>query len=674
VPAALVASPAAAWQEVPYRALPGGNVATCLHATGAEGGLAALGPLGRRAVPLDVLAAGTGRPAVRARVRFPIVFDCPAIHEAGGAGVAAAPAVRPGTHSVEMRAAVRDPGGGFGTPLPLGRAPVGSIRFAAAAGGRGDAIVAWIEERRRQLGTSERLVVARRAPHAPFGAVQPLTPWLPAAATGSPAVSIDSGGRATVVWAQPNPRSDGVSAVKAASAPAGEGFGPAQVLTRGVSFVERLTLVTAPGGAALLAHDGGGEVRLYERAASAAGFGPSRRLGSPDPLTVAEATDPAVALRDDGAAVVAWRQGESLPGVRAMTRGPGGAFGAEVEVAPGDDEFPFGRGFVAYGVVRNYDRAEPPGDTAGLQAALSGTGRVSLAWTAPRALPDVPYGALGAAGSLQDGFGAPVVLGSATRGAGGVAALSLPGGEPAVAWADNLAQADAIGIGDLEPAAGGGRIHVARADAAAAAPAPVPRASLRASRLQRLFTDQPIRVAVRCAAACDVRAFIRQGATTVGAGAEASFPGGRRRTLGLRQSGFGSTVLPRRPGLVTVRARISAPGSAATRTIRLRVRLAHRRTLPVPPPLGARAVRRGRSILVSWHTAFPARQVRFVVVPTARKAFSDLGAYAFVNGRGRTRFRVRLRPKRPDAVRRLVLSASDRENRHGRSVRLRVTR
>ena len=373
-----------------------------------------------------------------------------------------------------------------------------------------------------------------------------------------------------MVWAQPNPRSDGVSAVRAASAVAGGGFGPAQVLTRRVGFVERLTLATARGGAALLAHDGGGEVRIYERAAGAAGFGLARRLRSPDPLTVAEATDPAVALRDDGAAVVAWRQGETLPGVRAITRGPGGAFGAEEEVAPGDDEFAFGRGFVAYGVVRNYDRAEPPGDTAGLQAALSATGRVSLAWTAPRALPDVPYGALGVAGSLQDGFGAPIVLGSATRGTGGVAALSLPGGEPAVAWTDNRAQADAIGIGDLEPAAGGGRIHVARADAAAPAPAPAPRASLHASRLQRLFTDQPIRVGVRCAAACDVRAFIRQGAASIGAGAEASVPGGRRRTLGLRQGGFGRTVLPCRPGPVTVRARISAPGGAATRTVRLR--------------------------------------------------------------------------------------------------------
>ena len=69
---ALPAAPAAALQEVPFRTLPGGNVASCLRATGTEGGLAAIGPLGRRSTPTDLLATGPERPAVRARVRFGI--------------------------------------------------------------------------------------------------------------------------------------------------------------------------------------------------------------------------------------------------------------------------------------------------------------------------------------------------------------------------------------------------------------------------------------------------------------------------------------------------------------------------------------------------------------------------------------------------------------------------
>src|SRR5262245_11531983 len=111
--AGLMAAPAAAWEEVPFRALPGDNVATCLRATGADGGLAALGPLGRRSAPLDLLTAGRGRPAVRERIRFGVLLACPAVQEAGGAGVAAAPV---GGRVAAMHAAVRDPGGRFGAP------------------------------------------------------------------------------------------------------------------------------------------------------------------------------------------------------------------------------------------------------------------------------------------------------------------------------------------------------------------------------------------------------------------------------------------------------------------------------------------------------------------------------------------------------------------------------
>jgi len=40
---ALTAAPAAAWEEVPFRALPGRTAATCVRAAGADGSLAALG-------------------------------------------------------------------------------------------------------------------------------------------------------------------------------------------------------------------------------------------------------------------------------------------------------------------------------------------------------------------------------------------------------------------------------------------------------------------------------------------------------------------------------------------------------------------------------------------------------------------------------------------------------
>ena len=232
---------------------------------------------------------------------------------------------------------------------------------------------------------------------------------------------------------------------------------------------------------------------------------------------------------------------------------------------------------------------------------------MALAWTAPRPLPDAPLAAMVATGTLDGAFGPPSALGSPARSVAGVAALLLPGGEPAVAWADNVVDTTGFGAGELEPSTRGGRIHLARADAAAGPATPPPAARLRAPRLQRLYPDEAIRVRVRCAAACDLRAFVREGGVT-GAGAAASLPGGGSRVLRLQPTGDGDPV-PRRRGRVTVRARVSAPGSPATRTLRLRVPLARRPPLPVPRLLDARAVRRGRSLVVTWRTAFPARRV-----------------------------------------------------------------
>ena len=679
--AALPAAPAAAWQEVPFRILPGGNTATCLRATGADGGLAAVGPLERRATPLDLLAAGTGRPAVRERVRFPIALDCAAVREQGGTGVVAAPVVRPGTHRVELRAAVREQGRAFGTPVRLGRAPEENGAHAVAVSARGDALVAWIQETGRGAQARERIAVVRRAPGAPFGPVEALTAWRPGIElVGVPiAAALDQEGRATVAWTHRDDDAAETSTVQAAGAPANGAFAPAQLLTRRATDVGRLSLAVAAGGAALLAHDGDAVVRLFERASGAPGFGPARELGTVDMRGISSATEPALALRDDGAAVIAWREGGDEPGVRALTRLPGREFGPQRQVAPARRDRDFGGGFIAFGLLPDFDRAVAPADAeVRLRAVLSDTGRVALAWTARRGVPDAPRAALGAAGTLQDGFGAPVVLGSPARAAAGVAALLLPGGEPAVAWVDNASGTSGFGFGDFEDPAGGGRIHLAHADAAAEPPAPAPQATLRARRLQTLFTDQPVRLKIRCAAACDVRAFVRRGGA-VAAGVGVSAQARRWRTLVLRQSGFGD-LLPRRAGRITVRARISAPGSTASRVLRLRVRVARRAVLPVPRLFGARAIRRGRSILVSWRTEFPARQVRFFVRPAGKPAVRqdrppfDLGALRVVPGRGRTRFAVRLRPEHPDAVRGLVITATDREGGGNRKVTVPVTR
>jgi hypothetical protein len=76
--------------------------------------------------------------------------------------------------------------------------------------------------------------------------------------------------------------------------------------------------------------------------------------------------------------------------------------------------------------------------------------------------------------------------------------------------------------------------------------------------------------------------------------------------------------------------------------------------------------------VVSWRTAPPARQVQFSVVSTERRAFRDIGTIGSACGRGRSRFRIALHPRRPGLVRRLLLSAGDREGGQNRQVRLRL--
>jgi hypothetical protein len=669
--ATLTAAPALAWEEVPFRTLPGGSVATCLRATGPEGGVAALGPLARRSAPLDLLAAGTGGLAVRERVRFPSAFECAAVREQGGAGVAAAPVLPPGGKAVELYAAVRDPGGAFGTPMRLGRAPIVNGAHDVAVSGRGDALVVWIQE----AGERRRIAVARRAPGAPFGAAQGLTPWRPQGAyVGVPvAAALDPDGRATVAWARhrTTDRFGGDAfSVQVASAPAGGGFGPVQVLTRGSREVAQMSLAAAAGGAALLAHDSDRVVRLFERAAGAPSFGPARQLGTFAPEDIsAEATEPALALRDDGAAVVAWRNGVQVPAVRLIMRAAAGAFGPELEVAPGRED----SGSMRSSTTPEVGRIIAPSDyEVRLRLVLSDAGRVALAWVAPRALGDAPIAAHAVVGTLAGGFGAPVALGSPTRGALGPAALLLPGGEPAVAWADNEPASAGFGLGDLETPTGGGRIHLARADGVAGTPPPPPRATLSAPRLQRLFRDQPMRLRIRCATACDARAYIRRDGE-LAAAAGASLAAGRSRELVMEPSGF-AKLLPRRPAAIPVRVRVSAPGSTASQTLRLGLRLVHRAVPPVPRLLDARAVRSGRAVLVSWRSSFPARRISFSVRAVDSTRATDFGAFGYVEGKGRTRFRVRLRPERPRALRRVVIHATDREGGHERTVTVPVIR
>ncbi len=109
------------------------------------------------------------------------------------------------------------------------------------------------------------------------------------------------------------------------------------------------------------------------------------------------------------------------------------------------------------------------------------------------------------------------------------------------------------------------------------------------------------------------------------------------------------------------------------------MRVTHRAAPPLTVPVGARAVRRGRRIVVTWHTERPARRMAFLAegMPTRTRRFRDhtSGGIETVAGRGRRRVRLVLRPDRPSAVRWVQLSAQGRDRPfRSRSVLLRVAR
>jgi hypothetical protein len=240
-----------------------------------------------------------------------------------------------------------------------------------------------------------------------------------------------------------------------------------------------------------------------------------------------------------------------------------------------------------------------------------------------------------AAGSLAAGFGVPQRLGGPVRDVNGLAPLFLADGRAALAWTDNTG-------GLLAQHAG--RLHVAVDGAPPATPAPAPELRVRAAGHQRLFTSQGLKVQVGCAAACDVRATLRsrdRGAAAI----TRTLRAGRAANLELAAPGLEAQRRVRVRMLVTA----TAPDGHRRTTISCHIVLVRRPTPPVPAPLGVRARRSGRSIVVTWHTAFPARQTIFsVVVGRSRQRPSGTEV---VRGHGRTHFRARVRPRGAGPIR-----------------------
>jgi hypothetical protein len=564
---------------------------------------------------------------------------------------------------VRVRAALRDPGAALGTPGAGGAADPERPAVAAAVSPAGDAVVAWVQGR----AARHRVVAARRRAGGAFGSVEPLTAWRRSddlvGAGGSVAAAMSAAGVATVAWALPRPdrrHAPLLATVGTAHAPPGGRFAH-QAIAPTAQEVSRVALAVAPDGWALLAYDDTDGVHALERAPGAGVF--TEAFVDSSDKEVVDAGMPVVAVRDGGGGLVAWRSSlfEPRAAVLATTRPASGAFPAPRTVAP--DTSNAGSGFGAGAVVVGFaGGSDGPVDLDGgaLGAALTPDGRTLLAWAGER---NAVARAAVASGTLATGFAAPVTLSGPLRDVDGVAPLLLADGRTAVAWTDN---ATSFGI-----PVGQGRLHLA-VESSPALPDPArPRITVRAPRLQRLYDSQPVRLRVRCDRACDVRAML------AGAGDLADVEAHSLRRAGTLPFDLARVERTGDRHRVRIRVRAGGPNARDVVSASRRVLVVRRPPLPVPRVLDVRAVRRGGSIVVTWRTEFPARRTIFAAFgQRTRKlgpdAIPDLGSIATVRGRGRTHFRARLRPDRPEALRWVGVYAYsvDRTRGHRALVRL----
>jgi hypothetical protein len=540
VPAPATAAP---FGERPFRTVVGS--ADCLRATGAPGEL-----MWSTDAAVRFLRAGESGLVHSGSLRADPVEGCPRVAVAGGVGVLAY--VLGGRSAPAVFAHVREPGQGWprrGTELPLGPAagdgPVFGVPLAVAASPRGDAVVV-----AGSRGDASRVLVARRAPGAAFGTPETLLilPDPPGMTPPSVAAAMSAGGDAVVAWAvQRTPRAP--REVWAATAPAFGAFGPPQrigELRPGSPF----SLAVAPDGRALLAFPSAGELYVAEREPGGA-FAAAAPVGA---VTERIAVLPAVAVRADGAALVAWTGiYDGMAG--AFTRDGPGPFGPPVTLAarrPGDLNLT--RRELAGLIVRLRDSAEeyampgehPDVDGGNPRAMYAPDGRALVTWAANRGRGGVwsraPFAALPA--PLRRS-----ALGSGLMDVESVTPLTLANGRPAIAWTTP-------GSTDR------GRVHLAVAGAADAPQRPPPRVRVRA--VGDRFADQPFRLRVTCSAACDVRAQIAGERDTV-------------ELFALPRAGRGDLTLPPSSGAlrsVKVLLRYGAPGArrAAARTLTVRLR------------------------------------------------------------------------------------------------------
>ncbi|HEV3377947.1 MAG TPA: hypothetical protein VG126_11780 [Thermoleophilaceae bacterium] len=646
--ALLTAVPAEAARDVFVRDSPRSAVATCLRPTGAPGMVGMIGPLRSRMSPYDLLRVSASGVTVAGTARLGLLDECPAV-----AASASGHAVVAGTGRTErgrslIRAALAEPGAGFGEAVDIARARSYPSRVVAAISPRGDAVVVWMLLRATRRGgethVHTRVVAALRPAGGEFGRPRFLTRWRRASFFSFATVSagMDASGTATVAWAQAIPDRDisSLHRVEVAAARPGEPFGPPQVLAATVQDTRRVALAVGQDGRALLVHDGGDTIQLFERGPGASEFARVRPWRRRSGRTGWEL--PEVALASDGSAVVGWRGNEAAGNedVFLSSRGGTGPWTAPVRVQRTREGPGTGReiSFVVFGGGRQ----SPPSDAenAALRVAMGADGRYLASWPREREtmLGDRLLEARIVHGQAGERPSRPEPAGCPCRPVEGSVPLEMPGGTPALTYTDNATRMLTFGF---ELPTGFGRLHVATPGDPEAG-APPPRVTLRRPQAARLGYEQRLRVRVGCDGPCDLRAYV---------------VGGERRARGLgtatlRRAGstlvairpqFQQHLAPPRGGRARVVVHGWAPNGRHSARRSVAVELTRKRLRPLPRLLNVRAMRQGRTVLVTWETDRPAQGFHFDATGQLSRRGERPLLIRTVSGDERRRYRVRLR-------------------------------
>jgi hypothetical protein len=646
--ALLTAVPAEAARDRFVRDSPRSAVATCVRATGAPGVVGLLGPLERRMSPYDLLRVSAGGASVAGTARLGVLDECPAVGADASGHAVVAGAARLRDFRGVIRAALAEPGGGFGAPVAIATTVRSQTTVVAAVSPRGDAVVAWTvaryEGRRGPPDGRTRVVAALRPAGGAFGRPQPLTPWRRSSFFPMAGVSagMDASGRATVAWMQPirdRRNFGGLSTVRVAAAAPGAHFGPAQVLARRVQDTRRVALSVAPDGSALLAHDGQGTIHVFERAAGEAEFARALRLRPRRGFS--EWQQPDAAIAPDGSALVAWAgaQEEGSGDVFVASRRGTGPWTAPAAVQRGREDDSFGEtGLILFS---SGGGPSPPhdSDNTGVRAAIGRDGRYLVSWGAERPLPLgdrrlAPRMVQGQAGGAPS---RPETAGCACRSINGAVPLVAAGGEVLLAYTDNVTTMFDFGF---EFARRAGRLHLAEPGPPGAGAAP-PRLMVRPPRARTLGYGNRLRVRVGCDRACDLRAYVVGGRDRARGVAIETLPEAGTTRLAIKPT-FDDHLAPPSRGRARVVVHGYAPNARRFASRSVPVDLRRKPLRPLPQVLNVRAVRQEGAVVVTWKTDRPAKRVSFRVRGRLSRRDRFPVVEDSVEGRGRRSFRVRL--------------------------------